>query len=254
MATDSMGMVTEFAQIGCSEENEGCCPGFPSDENALLTKCPADYFTTADACCPYGWQVYFSSIGSQTPCYTMPSETFVPAMTPTISGITVITEHVFSRKYELTTPKPAGLSRGAKAGLAIGICIAFLALLVFAIFLIRRRRARRQPVPSLTQNMEERPFSPRDQFAPGPQELASPENRSGEWPMNTTSPPAYNQSVSRTSMGKQHPPQELPGSTFIHEHHPAYTGDEAVTAPSSPPASPPASSPRKSTTSPVVSP
>src|SRR5271154_114546 len=51
MATGAMGMVTEFPQIGCSDRLEGCCP-FDSHENAVLTKCPADYFTTASACCP----------------------------------------------------------------------------------------------------------------------------------------------------------------------------------------------------------
>jgi hypothetical protein len=51
MATDAMGMVTEFPQIGCSDQLEGCCP-YDSHENAVLTKCPADYFTTAGACCP----------------------------------------------------------------------------------------------------------------------------------------------------------------------------------------------------------
>ena len=51
MATDSMGMITEFPQIGCSDELEGCCP-FDVHQNAVLTQCPADYFTTAGACCP----------------------------------------------------------------------------------------------------------------------------------------------------------------------------------------------------------
>lgn len=52
LATDSMAMVTEFAQMGCSEEMPGCCPGFEPADNAVLTQCPADYFTTAGACCP----------------------------------------------------------------------------------------------------------------------------------------------------------------------------------------------------------
>jgi hypothetical protein len=51
MATGTMGTVTEFPQIGCSDRLESCCP-FDSHENAVLTKCPADYFTTAGACCP----------------------------------------------------------------------------------------------------------------------------------------------------------------------------------------------------------
>lgn len=172
----------------------------------------------------------------------MPMETFVPAMTATISGLTVITEHVYTRKFELTEPKSSGLSTGSKAGLAAGSCIAAFLLTGFAIFLFRRRRAsQRQEQQQQRVNtmnsiaaMSERPFSPA--FPPAPQELASPENgvnspalARNEWPINSTSPPAYNQSVvARNPLPepvKAAPPQELPGSTFIHEHHPAYTSD-----------------------------
>jgi hypothetical protein len=51
MATDAMGRITGFPQMGCSDDLEGCCP-FDSHQNAALTKCPADYSTTAGACCP----------------------------------------------------------------------------------------------------------------------------------------------------------------------------------------------------------
>jgi hypothetical protein len=190
----------------------------------------------------------------------MPSQTFVPAVSVTASGITVITEHVFTRKYELTAPdKSGGLSSAATAGLAIGVCGTALVLVGLVLFLIRRRKARQAVVVSQNNNMIERPFSPT--FAPGPQELASPEggiNSPGtarsDWPMSTGSPPAYNQSMLRTVSGKLQSPQELPGSTFIHEHHPAYTGSEEAQQPVRAPSSPPGSPLRQSTTSPVVSP
>lgn len=185
-------------------------------------------------------------------------------MTATVSGLTVITEHVFSRKYELTAaPVSQGLTTGAKAGLAVGIAAVVLAIMGFTLVLVRKRRARNQEVPKLNSNMEERPFSPI--FTPGPQELASPEGHlsspgsgRGDWPMTSASPPAYNQTVARDSLRKQHPPQELPGSTFIYEHHPAFVGDsesrQAVTAPNSPPGSPPRRSPKSSVVSPLASP
>jgi hypothetical protein len=190
----------------------------------------------------------------------MPSQTFVPAVSATISGIAVITEHVFTRKYELTAPDSSGgLTTGAKAGIAIGVCGAALVLVGFVLFLLRKRKARQIAMANQTNNMAERPFSPK--FAPGPQELASPEggvNSPGsarsDWPMSSGSPPAYNQSMPRTLSGKLQSPQELPGSTFIHEHHPAYTGSEEPQQPATAPSSPPSSPPRKSTTSPVVSP
>lgn len=49
--TQSAGSVVEFPQIGCALNRGACCPFDPS-ENAGLTKCPADYSTTAGACCP----------------------------------------------------------------------------------------------------------------------------------------------------------------------------------------------------------
>ena len=207
-----------------------------------------------------GWQVYFSTIGAQTPCYTMPSQTFVPAVSATISGLTVITEYVFTRRYELTAPaSPGGLATGAKAGIAIGICGAAVLLGLFGLFLLRRRQARQTTSVSQSNNMVERSFSPT--FTPGPQELASPDsgvNSPGSarsnWPMSSVSPPAYNQSIPRSVSGKMQSPQELPGSTFIHEHHPAYTGGEEPQQPVAVPSTPPDSSPRKSKTSPVVSP
>ena len=51
MVTDSTGQITEFLEIGCSPNRRGCCP-YDSHQNAVITKCPSDYFTTAGACCP----------------------------------------------------------------------------------------------------------------------------------------------------------------------------------------------------------
>jgi hypothetical protein len=70
--------------------------------------------------------------------------------------------------------------------------------------------------------------------APTTHELDSPEAGSGSpkpntttasWPIfPTSSPPAYDHQARRVvSHGKPGIPQELPGSTFIHEHHPAYS-------------------------------
>ena len=181
-------------------------------------------------------------------------------MSATTSGITIITEHVFTRKYELTASGAStGLTAGARAGIAIGVCGAALLLAGFVLFLLRRRKTRQTALTSQNNNMIERSFSPT--FAPAPQELASPEggvNSPGSarssWPMSPGSPPAYNQSIPRTLSGKLQSPQELPGSTFIHEHHPAYTASEEPQQPVTAPSSPPGSPPRKSTTSPVVSP
>ena len=187
--------------------------------------------------------------------------------TPAATDVTLITNQVFTRRYELAvkpTASPGSLTKGGIAGAAIGAFINVLIFAGFAWFFWRRRQAKKELLAATAernQNMEEvysPPLSPS-----GPQELASPNNpptspRSSEWPMGSSAPPAYRNSMARTVSGKSYTPQELPGSTFIHEHHPAFTGDEAserpVTAPpTTPPRSPPRS-PLKNATSPVVSP
>lgn len=180
---------------------------------------------------------------------------------------------VFARKYLLTDPtathaKP-GLTRGAIIGIALGTANAVLfAVLVF--FWMRRRAQRRKQAEDAqksgfiprTQEMEE----PHDITRPS--ELASPQSqpitphtastqRSANWPMVTASPPP-----------KMMIPQELPGSTYIYEHHPAFdheTSDRTTTsAPSarseprtpgvSEPRTPGPSEPRTPTKSPVTDP
>lgn len=49
--TDTAQSVTQFPQVGCAENRGDCCP-FDPNEYAALTKCPADYTTTAGGCCP----------------------------------------------------------------------------------------------------------------------------------------------------------------------------------------------------------
>ena len=51
MATDVKGDITEFPEIGCSQGERGCCPDH-GHIDALLTRCPQDYYTVASACCP----------------------------------------------------------------------------------------------------------------------------------------------------------------------------------------------------------
>ena len=51
LITGPNAMVTEFPAIGCSDERKDCCP-FDQGQNAVITRCPQDYFTTASGCCP----------------------------------------------------------------------------------------------------------------------------------------------------------------------------------------------------------
>ncbi|EHY60837.1 hypothetical protein ABEF95_013740 [Exophiala dermatitidis] len=249
-------MVTEFPAIGCSDERADCCP-FDPNLNQALTRCPQDYFTTANGCCPIGFQVYYTAIGAQTPCYSDPATKFIPASTPTISGLTLITDHVFSQMYMLAKPSSHGvkLPLGAKIGIAVN-AVLFVGIIIALIFFIRRRRMK----AAAAENARSTTFPPQEPAlqmseAPNTHELDSPEAQTTtkspgtpgdpNWPIfPASSPPAYEHPRAKPlPSNKLSPstPQELPGSTYIHEHHPAYSsGDSAteVTAPSSPPRTP----------------
>ncbi|ERF76931.1 hypothetical protein EPUS_02643 [Endocarpon pusillum Z07020] len=261
-ATGSTGMITAFPQIGCSHNLDGCCP-FDSYQNAVLTRCPQDYSTIASACCPSGWQIYFTDLGGQTPCFTRPTITHIPATTSTVAGLSVITEHVFTRKYDLSDGAIQGsrsLGTGAIAGIAVGGVAGLGVIGALIFFYLRRRKAQKAPQTLATFGGGEGEMviaSPATATA----ELASPHtlpNSPGSgrsaW-ISPSSPPAYEHNVDSFRAKARTVAQELPGSTFIFEHHPAYAGqeDQSVTvAPSSPPRTPgktPPGSPHAKTTS-----
>ena len=269
--TDSMGVITEYPEIGCTHNQEGCCP-FDSHENAVLSKCPSDYFTTSGACCPSGWQIYFTAIGAKTPCYTMPSITHVPAISPTVSGVTVITEHVFTRKFELASDvgnsSKKGFPVGAAAGIAIGVVLLASILTVF--FILRHKKQQKisqeqeaasrlsHPLGAeLTSGEKTPPYKPSVAELASPQGMTrSPESPSKTW-TSAGSPPAYNQPSEPVRSSKPLPPQELPGSTFMYEHHPAFASaptetESTLPASTTPPRSPPQRS--TMTASPIISP
>ena len=192
----------------------------------------------------------------------MPTITHVPASTSTVSGLTVITEHVFTRKFDLSdaaTRGPVSRGAGAIAGITIGgvAGLAIIAALIF--FLLRRRTAQKVPqtFPTTAGGGEMVVTSP----ASAAHELASPHTLphspgSGRsaW-ISPSSPPAYEHNIDPYRAKTRPVAQELPGSTFIFEHHPAYTGQEnesATATPSSPPRTPgrtPPQSPHAKTTS-----
>ena len=173
-----------------------------------------------------GWEIYFTDLyDGETPCYTMPATTNVPGSSPTVSGITIITEHVFTQKFNLVaTPPKNGLSGGAKAGIAVGIVLVVMGLGGGTIVLwLRRRKSLREirapvaPAPETEKKHElQSPISAHELPSPGlhepPQLLAHP------LPLSSHRVPEY-----QPLDVPQKPPQELPGSYFIHQHHPAFT-------------------------------
>ncbi|ETI26817.1 hypothetical protein G647_10262 [Cladophialophora carrionii CBS 160.54] len=239
VVTDPVGRVTAFPEVGCSPDRPDCCP-FPDGLNGAISRCPQDYFTTANACCPLGYQIYYTNIGWETPCYSVPATSYVPASTPTVASLTLITDHVFSQKYPLLMPaqKPS-FPPGAKIAIPVSIWAFIMIVCAGVFFYVRKKRRARRAAEAnrVTTFPPEEPAMPHMSMsrAATMHELDISEGRAvspsatpaNGWPMFTAqSPPAYDPSKAAPSpiIAKQPPiPQELPGSTFIHEHHPAYS-------------------------------
>jgi hypothetical protein len=219
-----------------------------------------------------GYQVYYTAIGAQTPCYSDPVTKFIPASTPTVAGLTLITDHVFSQMYTVVKPSTGRkkLPTGGVIGISVNAAL-FVILIVVAIWWIRRRKAKRIAMQARPTTFP--PEEPTLQMsrAPTTHELDSPDavTRSAgtavNWPpiFPASSPPAYDVSKGRPVAVTSKPPapQELPGSTFIHEHHPAFstttpTGTDAPSelSPTSPPRTPTQSAVDSERRSPLLSP
>lgn len=175
-------------------------------------------------------------LGAETPCYSAISTTLIPASTPSFTGLTIITDHVFTRMYPLTTAQSSGLSMGALIGIIV-VSVVFVIITAAIIFWIKRKK-KSQTVeteePKTTYPSEE-PVIPPERMPTSPQELASPEFLGWRSPIRNIWPaggfltsPTYGK-PKPVPIVKSFTPQELPGSTYINEHHPAFTKSEAET-------------------------
>lgn len=193
----------------------------------------------------------------------------MPESTPAdTASFSLISETVFAQKYNLVEPaNQGGLSTGALIGVIAGPVVAFLLLVNFAIFFMLRRRKvrkiREAEANRVTTFPPMEPVVPQTQSEPPqtPHELASPDvvgsPRSQQmsqlnWVTSpASSPPAYDSSqrnlplIGPAKLKIPDDPQELEGSMFIHQHHPAFAVDSVAT-PSTPTAatSPPGERPK----------
>ena len=182
----------------------------------------------------------------------------MPASSATGAGATAIATQVYSLRYDLGAPKH-GLSSGAIAGIAVGAVagILLLGLLSFLLIRARRRRTQRQQISAAelsaaNANLKAAPAplalpagsqqqipefpetseAPRTELpSPGPK---SPPGAYGSAGAYASQQGAYAVSspgtpTTATPTGFVVPvspalyPQELPGSSHMHEHHPAFT-------------------------------
>ncbi|KAL8720147.1 MAG: hypothetical protein Q9225_002962 [Loekoesia sp. 1 TL-2023] len=231
------GGVLEYPWAGCSNDRPGCCP-FDIKVGGLLSVCPKDYTTTSDACCPTGWAIHTSSIGNQIPCV---STLTTPLAAPSATGLrkrapvsVVVTSQLYTLKYALK-PKKSGLSAGAKAGIAVGAILAALFGALTVSFIIHKRKLRTGGLSegtiigdgSFYGPKRSGTFSHAGSHPPHPSELPSSSEiqpgvpiGGGFWipPTAPERPP--------TPPPPPIPMQELPASTHIHEHHPAFQSPE----------------------------
>ncbi|MCJ1460375.1 hypothetical protein MMC28_010755 [Mycoblastus sanguinarius] len=234
--TMNAGGVLEYPWLGCSNHEPSCCP-FNPNVGGKLSVCPQDYFTTSGACCPSGWSIYSSTLAGQTPCYTVPPLPLVP---PTLTSgastasVSVIDTQLFSLKYALEPKTSSSLGTGAIAGIAVGGAAGIALVATALLFLFRKRRARAQAAAESESTMvgtessfggplkrgpiSHDPNSSHGAVSELPSPTHSPNPEQGTWgslptPTSPKVPPAE----------LAVPPSELAGSTFIHEHHPAYT-------------------------------
>lgn len=145
------------------------------------------------------------------------------------------------------TPEKHKLPTGAIIGITVNACLFVLCLcgIWFCVRRVRRNRARKAAAARTTTYPPEEPALQMSR-APTTHELDSPAPQPGisdalsRWgSVPVSSPPAYDQEKAKP---KPRPliPQELPGSMWMNEHHPAFSGENTPTeaTPTSPPTTP----------------
>ncbi|KAK4042798.1 hypothetical protein C8A01DRAFT_13595, partial [Parachaetomium inaequale] len=137
-----------------------CCPFTPAAssqgvyprphdaKDAVVSRCPTDYYSVSGSCCPSAYTPWTAALGGATPCYSTISAATTPspppagdAVAPRATRPTVtVTATVFAMRYAVTDDG-AALSPGAIAGIIVGGVV--LAGLVLGLYMVccRRRRA-----------------------------------------------------------------------------------------------------------------
>ena len=216
---------------------------------------------SADCICS-GWSVYTAALyGQQTPCYSVPPVPLLAPtarkakrlafLSARAASTTTVTNQIYTLRYPLV-PHGSSLSVGAKAGIAVGAVAGAAILAVLLFFFIRHQRARahaRQFNDASTvfsgpsfmgpaeKNHRQSFMAPNSGYHPNQHprmELPSPIEGPVEqpplqhnemWFPNSQPVPIIQQPHPHMQQQQQptpFAPTELPGSTHIHEHHPAF--------------------------------
>jgi hypothetical protein len=149
-----------------------------------------------------GWSVWSTGISNVTPCYTPLSTPLVPATTPSLPNLQLITGTMFARKFDLaaTTERERPTTQRHIAGIAGSICGVSSLLILGAVLFVWRRRVKLKNRPhDLTAPSSAPPEVSIPTPRTAPVELASPL----QFPKDTQ-PPVYSPHTDSSA--------ELPGS------------------------------------------
>lgn len=151
--------ITILASAEASQQAVGASGGFPiavDPAQATLDRCPDDYQSVGDGCCPSNYLLWNTAFGGQTPCYSTLLNPLTPPPIPDsiISAIassatsqkpiSAIVNVVYAIKYPVKPPPKAGLATSAKIGIGAGAGGAALLFGLLISLLIWRHRVHKR--------------------------------------------------------------------------------------------------------------
>ncbi|KAH7077795.1 hypothetical protein BKA63DRAFT_272211 [Paraphoma chrysanthemicola] len=151
---------TGVPAFGGASDSNGGFPSAVSPAQATLSKCPSDYHSIGNGCCPSNYFPWTTALGGQTPCYS----TLASAMTPPPISANIpsnpstptsaIVNVVYAMQYPLVAPTPvpkSGLQTSAKIGIGAGAGVAALIFGLLTFLLLRKHRAHKKDKAALDQ-------------------------------------------------------------------------------------------------------
>ncbi|KAK0639748.1 hypothetical protein B0T16DRAFT_463392 [Cercophora newfieldiana] len=226
VSADNIIMYAAF--VGCMADRPECCPWsvsldgsstatphegnrvaggpgrFPIPANgvqALLSRCPDDYYSVSGQCCPNGFYKFTSKIAYQTPCFsslnakiTPPELTAGLAGNPTDTSLptSAVINVAWAMGYNVSAEATPPLSKGAAIGVGVGagvFGIALVGLTIWVFFRVRRNKKNAAVAPAAA---VEHSYHDQDPKASPNVGVAYPQGYS---PAPPTSPPVSPQST-----------------------------------------------------------
>ncbi|KLJ07473.1 hypothetical protein EMPG_17051 [Blastomyces silverae] len=222
--TDSNHRITVYSQIVCKDNKEHTCCPVEKKPGAPLSACPQGYVVAEEnACCPDGWSVFSTLLGTQTPCYSQFSTVVPPVATASADAdTTTIRTALFAKKYDLVPSQtgrpsasptssaplepplepplkpslkpseqplsnPRRLSEREIVGVVIGSVCGALLILGAALVLLRRWKRRQNSIPKITvDDLIRQPTKGTHELAPTDNQYPAKQPQGESWTTGTT--------------------------------------------------------------------